>query len=85
MQYQVIFEQSLSAKDPIEELRRFALQLGSEGKARQEIYEIFLEYYGHLQANERETDEHKLGDVMDMIMGQYAPFNLNFPEDEQTS
>jgi hypothetical protein len=27
-------------------------------------------------------DEHLLGDVMDMITGEFAPFNLNFPGED---
>jgi hypothetical protein len=74
------FEHALASENPVEELRKFALHLHAEGKNKQEIYDIFLEFYKYLQNNEREMEEHLLGDVMDMIMGQYAPFNLHFPD-----
>jgi hypothetical protein len=79
MLYREDFEHALASENPVDELRKFALQLHAEGKNKQEIYEIFLEFYQYLQRNEREMEEHLLGDVMDMIMGQFAPFNLGFP------
>jgi hypothetical protein len=80
MLYRENFENALTSENPVDELRRFALRLHAEGKNKQEIYDIFLEFYQYLQDNSREMDEHLLGDVMDMIMGQFAPFNLNFPD-----
>jgi hypothetical protein len=82
MQYQTDFERALTAKDPIAALRKLALRLHSEGNERQAIYDIFLEFYQSLRDNERRLEEDQLGDVMDMIADQFAPFNLNLPGDE---
>jgi hypothetical protein len=78
--YREDFERALASENSVEKLREFAMRLHAEGRNRQEIYEIFFEFYQHLQNNEREMEENLLGDVMDMIMGTFAPFNLHFPD-----
>jgi hypothetical protein len=76
------FEQALASQNQVTELRAFALELHAQGKNKQEIYDLFLQFYQFLQASGREMEEHLLGDVMDMIMGEFAPFNLNFPGED---
>lgn len=74
------FEAALTADNPVEALRSIAKSLSEEGYGRRQVYEIFLEFYKHLQDVGREEDENIVGDVMDMIMDTFVPFNLNLPE-----
>lgn len=74
------FENFLAGKEPIEALRRFALDLSAQGLKQREIYLLFLSFYDLLQAAGRDTEEALLGDVMDMIVDTYPPFNLNIPK-----
>jgi len=73
MFYQKEFEHALASQNPVAQLRSFALQLHAQGKNKQEIYDIFFEFYQSLQTSGREMEEHLLGDVMDMITGEFAP------------
>jgi predicted metalloprotease with PDZ domain len=80
MLYQEEFEQAFKSPNPVETLRSLALQLHAQGRNKQEIYDIFYEFYQFLQAAERQTEEDLLGDVMDMITGTFAPHNITFPD-----
>lgn len=70
----------LKADQPTEALRHYALGLASQGLKRQAIYDLFFEFHEELAATGREADKDCLGDVMDMIMDTYPPFNLNIPQ-----
>jgi hypothetical protein len=71
---------SFASPDPTESLRQYALELAASGLRRQQIYDLFLEMYEELTEAGRELEEYQIGDVMDMITGTYAPFNLDIPK-----
>ncbi len=73
-------EYCLRAEKPTEALRRYAVELASQGLRRQAIYNLFFELHNELERAGMEADKDCLGDVMDMIMGTYHPFNLNIPQ-----
>jgi hypothetical protein len=74
------FRTCLADGNPIESLRRLALRLSGEGMRQREIYLLFLAYHVDLESK-GETDRAAiLGDVMDMIVDAYPPFNLGLPK-----
>ena len=73
-------EQALASGDPVEELRRYAIELSRQGLKRQAIYDLFHDFSKRLQDAGRTQDEDALGDVMDMISGYYVGRNLDLPE-----
>lgn len=74
------FESALREKDPVFALRSIAQSHSRKGLKQKEIYNLFLDFYCVLQDSGRGQDEAILGDVMDMIVDEYAPFNLNLPK-----
>ena len=68
--------EAMSSKEPIAALRLIALDLSERGYGKEEIYAGFFEFYKSVQAEGKEMEEEILGDVMDMIMGWFPPFNL---------
>ena len=74
------FEAGFASSDPIESLRTFARELSSQGKKQKVIYRIFHAFYTRLMEEKRGNEENILGDVMDMIVDEYSPFNLNLPK-----
>jgi hypothetical protein len=72
-------EKALSESNPVESLREIAVELSRSGLGKRKIYEIYFDFYQVLQNQERVKEEHFLGDVMDMIMNEYPPNNLNLP------
>jgi hypothetical protein len=56
------------------------LDLSAEGLKQRDVYLKFLAFYVRLQDEERKKEEAVLGDVMDMIVDEYSPFNLNLPK-----
>ncbi len=79
MEYKEQFEDALRSPDPIDALRRFARELAKSGLTRDAVYNAFFTFYKTLQSDGREMDEGRLGDVMDMIVGAYPPYNLDLP------
>ena len=74
------FEEALASGDPVEELRRYAVELSQQNLKRAAIYDLFNDFYKSLQDAGRAGDEDTLGDVMDMISGYYVGRNLDLPE-----
>jgi hypothetical protein len=74
------FLAGLSEPDPVPPLRKFAVDLSRDGLGQREIYLKFLEYYKQHLTPGQEDKVAVLGDVMDMIVDTYPPFNLNLPK-----
>lgn len=74
------FERSLTAVDPVTELRTFAKELSGRGLGKRAIYRVFLAYAKRLRASDREYEEHLLGEVMDAIVDEYSVNNLYLPD-----
>src|SRR5262249_476015 len=77
-----LIEKALRDGDPIKTLRSLAVELSSKGHPKTKIYELFLAKYLDLQNQGRETAEHMLGDVMDMITDTYPSHNLHLPDND---
>lgn len=54
--------------------------MSASGRKRSEIYLCFLAYHEILQGDGREDEVATIGDVMDMILDNYSPNNLNLPK-----
>lgn len=67
----------LSSKEPLDSLRQYAIDLNKEGLNKEEVYNIFYDYYLELQENNDEIKANILGDVMDMITGWYVGRNID--------
>lgn len=74
------FLAGLADQDPIASLRKFAIDLSAGGLNQGAIYLRFLAYSKHHLSPEQEDKLAALGDVMDMIVDEYSPFNLNLPK-----
>jgi hypothetical protein len=72
-------EAALHSGDPRQALREIVLELAAAGMQRAAAYEMFADFYGQLREQGRQNDEDLVGDVMDMITGGFAPFNIDFP------
>ncbi len=69
----------LDKKDPEKHLRNFALKLFEQQMNKKEIYSIFFGYYQSiLEIKEEQANADKLGDVMDMISGDFVGKNIDF-------
>lgn len=71
MNHQSRFENALSSSNPGQALRSLALELGSEGNNRQQVYDIFGEYLLAYREKKdfRENDEELILDTMDALSG----------------
>ena len=80
MTYRDRIEQALASPAPIDALRGLVSEFSAQGMRRSEIYRTLFEVYKDLQDSCRQADGDTLGDVMDMITGNYVGRNLDLPD-----
>jgi hypothetical protein len=67
------FERALRSAEPITQLRALALRLSSQGYDRDALTAVFEDARQRLRADDRESDEDAVVDVMDFIVGWCSP------------
>ena len=66
-------EQALRSSDSVQELRKLALHLFTEGQTREAVLDFFEQARQQLRQVSRETDEEAVMDVMDCLVGWCSP------------
>lgn len=74
------FQACLTNAKPIDRLREIAIRLSGQGMKQRDIYLLFLAHHVALESQGEEDQAAILGDVMDMIVDDYPPYNLNLPK-----
>ena len=80
MNIQDKLEAALQSEQPEDELQNLVVELHAQGNSQKEIYLMFEDFRDHLRRHNRESDEDKILDVMDVIVGWCSPHCRIFEE-----
>ena len=71
-------EAALKQEEPIEQIRKIAIQLNKEGVNKEDIIRDFTAFDNFLKGSGRDLDSDFLEEVIDMLTGYYVGRNLDF-------
>jgi hypothetical protein len=70
----------LQHPEPVVALRSFVLELSRAGQGRDWIYQLLLAEFIQAEEAGLAGRAEAIGDVLDMVVGWYSPWNLELPE-----
>jgi hypothetical protein len=75
------FESAVRSTEPVEALRKLALEFAARGYSKDRVRELFQQFLVRLQEGtaDREADEDAVMDVVDMIDSWCGPHACLFP------
>lgn len=69
----LLLERAVSAENPVGALTAIAANMRDNGANQQQVYDVFMEFMLVLRAENRQSEEDSVGDVLDYIWGWCGP------------